>query len=144
MNSHTLGHKYDKVFSPLKTVFTVDKINSKEFLSSYIWSSLGYFPAQAWEIKKSTLEKVLIFSQEKFFLIFQEMELLCPKIKNFLTYFLKKVFLIFREMKFSSPKFNKVLIFSQKKFFLYFRKRNFLKNLFIFQEGIFQDVEFPS
>ena len=44
------------------------------------------------KLKKSTVKRFLIFSQEKVFLYVQEMELYSPKIKTILI-FCKKLFL---------------------------------------------------
>ena len=83
---------------------------------SYLQGSLSYFLVQARKIKKTFLKKVLIFSQEKDFLIFQEMERFGHKIKNFLIFFQKNAFLIFVEMELSSHKLKKLLDFFKKYF----------------------------
>ena len=83
---------------------------------SYLQGSLSYFLVQARKIKKTFLKKVLIFSQEKDFLIFQELERFGHKIKSLLIFFQKKAFLIFLEMELSSHKLKKLLDFFKKSF----------------------------
>ena len=46
-----------------------------------------------------------------------------------------KVFLIFQQIELSCPKSTKLFILFQKNLFLYFWKLNFLRNLLIFEEG---------
>ena len=91
----------------------------------------------------SGLEKSSLYLRKPKFLIFPEMKLSSPRIKNFLIVssfsvqnFSLKIFLTFVPRK--TRVLKEFLIFSQKKLFLYFGRRQFLasnlKIVLIFQQ----------
>ena len=91
----------------------------------------------------SGLEKSSLYLRKPKFLIFPEMELSSPRIKNFLIVssfsvqnFSLKIFLTFVPRK--TRVLKEFLIFSQKTLFLYFGRRQFLasnlKIVLIFQQ----------
>ena len=88
------------------------------------------------ELSCSNIQKILIFSQNKGFLILSQM-------KKLLTFFQKKVFLIFQE---TEPCYTPGIGYSEACFnatFLYFRKRTFRtllhQNFLTFQERNIQN-----
>ena len=83
--------------------------------SSIYMGDQAHFSAQARKIKKIKNKriysgKVSYIFPRKFFLIFREMELSSPKIKNFLIFFPKEFFLYFKR-ELAKPEKQKFLIF---------------------------------
>ena len=116
----------------------VSKFFNKKFLIFSLKSFFLYFRKWIFQV----LKKSSLYLRKPKFLIFPEMELSSPRIKNFLIVssfsvqnFSLKIFLTFFPEK---PTLKEFLIFSQKKLFLYFGRRQFsasnLKIVLIFQQ----------